>query len=243
MLLGGIVSRICRSQILGGGALSAVLYPEKDSVMRFLSALCVVSLLATTACDNDPVGDAPKAQATAPAEVKEQPVEADSSQKLIINNQNSKIEFVGAKVTRKHDGKFNKFEGAIQLNEGDPTKSSVNVTIELKEVETDTEKLTGHLKSPDFFDVEKFPQAKFTSTKIEKGEKPGQYQVTGNLDLHGVTKSITFPATIQTGKGSVSVSAEFGINRQDFGIKYPGMPDDLIADEVLLKLKLDPTQA
>ena len=214
--------------------------------MRIFTAICVASLLATVACDNDPVGDAPKAKAAdaAPVEAKEQAQEPEATKRTFdVNAQNSSIEFVGAKVTGKHDGKFNEFSGKVDLVDGDPTKGSVTVTIDMTAFETDTEKLTGHLKSEDFFDIEKFPQAKFTSTKIAKGAKDGEYEVTGNLELHGVTKSITFPAKIDPGKEGVSVSAEFGINRKDFEINYPGMKDDLIKDEVLIKLKLDPKQA
>jgi polyisoprenoid-binding protein YceI len=58
------------------------------------------------------------------------------------------------------------------------------------------------------------------------------------LQLHGVTKSISFPATIKVGGDAVEVDAEFAINHKDFGIVYPGMPDDLIKDDVLLKLRI-----
>lgn len=218
--------------------------------MRIFTAICAVSLLTTVACDNDPVGDAPKAETSqaAPVQEKQQAKEANAEANTAaktyeVNPKNSSIEFVGAKVTGKHDGKFNAFTGKVDLVDGDPTKSSVLVTIDMKDVETDTEKLTGHLKSADFFDIEKFPQAKFTSTKIEKGEKDNEYKVTGNLELRGVTKSITFPAKITTSENSVSISAEFGLNRKDFEINYPGMQDDLIKDEVLMKLKLDPKTA
>jgi len=95
------------------------------------------------------------------------------------------------------------------------------------------------LKSPDFFDVEKFPKAKFVSTAIKAGGDNGAtHTVTGNLELHGVTKAITFPAQIKVDPDAVSVVAEFSINRKDFSIVYPGMPDDLIKDDVLLKLSL-----
>jgi polyisoprenoid-binding protein YceI len=217
--------------------------------MRIFTAICAASLLLTFACDNDPVGDAPRAEATdaAPVEAKQQAQEtepeAPAKKSFDVNAQNSSIEFVGAKVTGKHDGKFNKFSGKVDVVGDDPTKSSVMVTIDMKEFETDTEKLTGHLATEDFFHVEKFPEANFTSTKIEKAEKPGEFKVTGNLELHGVTKSISFPAKIDASKDGVSVSAEFGINRKDFEINYPGMKDDLIKDEVLIKLKLDPKQA
>ena len=82
----------------------------------------------------------------------------------------------------------------------------------------------------------KFPKASFVSTKIEEGA--GQFNVTGNLDLHGVKKSITFPANIQVTADAVSVDANFAINRKDFGIAYAGKADDLIRDEVVMKLAL-----
>lgn len=153
-----------------------------------------------------------------------------------FSEQGSSFDFVGAKVTGKHDGKIKKFSGKIELVDGDPLKSKVTVTMDMKAVETDTPKLTGHLQSPDFFDVEKFPESKFESTKIEKSADG--FTVTGNLTLHGVTKSITFPAKIDVKADQVSVNADFGINRKDFEIVYPGMPDDLIKDEVLIKLDL-----
>jgi len=109
---------------------------------------------------------------------------------------------------------------------------------------TDQEKLVGHLKSPDFFDVEKFPVTRFQSTKIETGgERGATHTVTGNLELHGVTKSIRFPASISLAADNVSVKSEFGINRKDFGIVYPGKPDDLIKDEVLIRLNLVATKS
>lgn len=105
---------------------------------------------------------------------------------------------------------------------------------------SDDEKLTGHLKSPDFFDVEKFPKASFTSSAI--AEKAGDggvtHEISGELDLHGVKKAITFPAKLKVESTAASGEAEFTINRKDFGIVYAGMPDDLIKDEVLLKLSL-----
>jgi hypothetical protein len=66
----------------------------------------------------------------------------------------------------------------------------------------------------------------------------GTHTITGNFDLHGVKKSISFPATIQVSPDSVSANAEFSINRKDFGINYPGKADDLIRDGVVIKLTI-----
>ncbi len=80
--------------------------------------------------------------------------------------------------------------------------------------------------------------ATFTSTVITKAVAPATHTVEGTLDLHGTTKSISFPATVALDASSAKGKAEFTINRKDFGIVYPGMPDDLIKDEVLLKIDL-----
>ena len=106
-------------------------------------------------------------------------------------------------------------------------------------VVTDDEGLTKHLKTPDFFDVTKYPKATFTSTKIESANAGGAtHNITGNFELHGVKKSVTFPATIQAAADSVTVNAEFSINRKDFGLVYAGKADDLIRDGVVIKLTL-----
>ncbi len=118
-----------------------------------------------------------------------------------------------------------------------PRGSSVEVVIDTTSIWSDNERLTGHLKSADFFDVENHPQATFESTAIAANDD-GTYTLTGNLDLHGVTKQISFPATIQVDDQGFSATAEFSLNRMDFDIKYPGKPDDLIREEVLVKLDL-----
>jgi polyisoprenoid-binding protein YceI len=148
----------------------------------------------------------------------------------------STIGFTGSKVTGSHEGGFKTFEGTITVGEGGPTVSSVEVTIDTTSLWADNERLTGHLRSPDFFGVETYPTAKFSSTAVSKQDE--QYTITGNLELHGVTKSISFPASIRLEEGGVAVQAEFVIMRFDFGIEYPGKTDDLIRDEVVIQLDL-----
>jgi len=217
--------------------------------MKFvLTAVMAISLFAA-ACE-DPAANKTKAKVnepsansanssntanTAPAA----PVAA-KGEALAINGENSKVEFTGSKVTGKHEGGFKTFTGTIDLVNSKPAESSVTVDIDAASVYSDDEKLTGHLKSPDFFDVEKFPKATFKSTKIEADAAKGAdaYTVTGDFNLHGVTKSISFPATIKAGDDAVDVNAEFAVNRKDFGIVYAGKADDLIRDDVVIKLTL-----
>jgi polyisoprenoid-binding protein YceI len=159
----------------------------------------------------------------------------------VISPDNSKIEFVAAKVTRSHNGSFKQFNGAIDLVNNSIDQSRVTIDIDTSSVVTDEDALTAHLKTPDFFDVAKFPKATFTSTKIEPNTTAGAtHTVTGNFELHGMKKAITFPAFIQVAPDKVTVNAEFAINRKDFGITYPGKTDDLIRDGVVIKLTLNP---
>ena len=147
---------------------------------------------------------------------------------------------MAAKVTRSHNGSFKQFGGTIDLLNSDPAQSVVSITVDTASVVTDEDDLTRHLKTPDFFDVARYPKATFVSTKIEPNIANGAtHTVTGNFDLHGVKKSISFPATIQITPANVSVNAEFAINRKDFNLNYPGKADDLIRDGVVIKLTLN----
>jgi polyisoprenoid-binding protein YceI len=148
----------------------------------------------------------------------------------------SKVTFVGSKVTGSHHGGFNKFSGEITAPGAVIETAGVKVEIAMDSIFTDTERLTGHLKSPDFFDVAKYPTATFQSTQIAK--VADGYQLTGNLTLHGVTKSISFPAKITADAAGATATAEFVIKRKDFNIVYPGKPNDLIRDEVVIHLEI-----
>ena len=204
------------------------------------STLALALTLTLAACDNSPA----KGKTQAAAEPVAAAAVPASGVKYTFSNAGSKIDFVGAKVTGKHDGSFQTFTGNVNLVDNNPEKSSVSTEIDVGSLKSDQEKLTAHLKTPDLLDVAKYPKATFASTSIKSGgEKGASHTVTGNFQLHGVTKSISFPATIKVNGDAVDVDAEFAINRKDFGIVYPGMPDDLIKDDVLLKLHVRAVKA
>jgi len=204
-----------------------------------VALVAIAALLLLSACAN-PAADKPKAvvgEATNTSSAS--PI---AGEKYLITSENSKIEFIGAKVTGHHNGSFKKFSGTIDYA-GQIEKSRVSITIDSGSLETDTPDLTKHLKTADFFDVAKYPDAKFESTAIKPGgEKGASHTVTGNLTLHGVTKSVTFPATITVNPGVISVESSFAINRKDFAINYPGKTDDLIRDDVALTLHIKATK-
>lgn len=203
-------------------------------VSAFLLAACSTGMEGKPSAE---VKDAPASVAAEAEPAEAATADAASAQTLAVDAEASKIGFRGAKVTGHHDGGFKAFTGSAVV-EGE-TPKSVSFEVDMGSTFSDAEKLTGHLKSDDFFHVEKFPKSSFKSTKIE--DKPeGEYThvIEGTLDFHGTQKVISFPARIVVADDKVQGTSEFKINRKDFGIEYPGMKDDLIKDDVLLKLDL-----
>ena len=205
--------------------------------MKRLGAIVsLLSLLVLVVACN-PAADTNRA-VTGEAQKTASPATA-GGQKYAITPQNSKVEWVGSKVTGSHNGSFEKFNGEIHYANNDPTQSHVKITIDTTSIKADDPKLTEHLKSPDFFDVAKYPEAIFESVTIKPGgDKGATHTVTGNLTMHGVTKAITFPANISVTGDVVTVDANFAINRKDFGINYAGAADNLIRDDVVMKLTI-----
>jgi polyisoprenoid-binding protein YceI len=176
-------------------------------------------------------GDAaPKEKSDKPSE----PAQAKAGA-VAINPDNTKIEFVGTKPEGKHDGGFKSFTGDIELN--DKGVSKINVNIDTESLWADNPKLTGHLKSVDFFDVKTHPKASFVSTEIKVGAaKDATHVIEGVLTLHGEKKAISFPAKIEVAASAVNLSSEFKINRSEFGITYgKGKVDEPVTIKVAVR--------
>lgn len=147
-------------------------------------------------------------------------------------------------------GRFNDMSGTFTLDEANPGNSSFHVTIKTESVDTADSKRDDHLKSPDFFNAREYPEITFKSTSVKRGDpsprsdKPRGpvYMVTGDLSLHGTTKSITVPVQhVGTGemRGTkiVGVETTFTIKRTDFGMNY-GVGTAL-GDEVEVTISLE----
>ena len=145
-------------------------------------------------------------------------------------------------------GQFEKVKGTLELDEKDVTKSTVEVSIEVGSVNTHEPKRDGHLKSPDFFDVAKFPIATFKSTKVQKAGK-NKLKVTGDLNLHGVTKPVVLEVEGPTdayktpfGTTVRGVHATAKIDRKDFDIAWNKVLDSggvMVGNEVGLDLNAE----
>jgi polyisoprenoid-binding protein YceI len=162
---------------------------------------------------------------------------AASADSLKFNNTASKIEFVGKKKDGSHKGGFKKFSGTMEVPGGDFTKAKVVVEIQAESIFTDNDKLTTHLKSPDFFDVRTNPTAKFTSNIIRpiSGDEGWTHLINGELTLHGVTKPVSVPVRLQKTDTGLSLMGKFKIQRKDFGMTFG---EGMIENDVAVSLTI-----
>ena len=210
-------------------------------------AIVLVGLLAlAVACESELDGQtaAEVSEPTPMEEVAEAPegaAEVVEVRTLAFNEETSKIEWLGAKVTGDHDGGFHKWSGMAEVD-SENNLQKVEFTVDTTSIWSDNDRLTGHLKNEDFFEVETYPEAKFVSRSIEEGVAEGAegtHTVRGDMTIKDATRTIAFPVTVETTEDLVSVQSAFTLKRFDFNIEYKGMADDLIRDEVLVKLHFE----
>lgn len=146
-------------------------------------------------------------------------------------------------IAKVHGG-FEKMAGKLVLDEGDITKSSIEVTIEAASINTREPQRDTHLRSADFFDVEKFPVLSFKSTRVEGSV--GDLKVTGDLTIHGVTKSVVLDVEGPSdemkdpwGNIKLGASGTTKIKRKDFGLTWNAALEAgglLVGDDVSIML-------
>jgi len=207
--------------------------------------LAVLILLAVClgGCDN-PADSTYSTEASDAKEPAPEQTPADA-QTLELNGENTTVEWTGSKPTgAKHDGGFETLSGTATI--AGEKLVSMEATIDIKSMWSDNEKLTKHLLNPDFFESETYPESRFVSTQVREAteaERTGEaseatHWVTGNLTIKGVTKSITFPATIEADEEAYRLDAAFDITRSQFEMDY-GLADAAIRDEVVVRLKIE----
>ncbi len=144
-------------------------------------------------------------------------------------------------------GELTKFTGALKLDEKDLTKSSVEATIETASIDTRVAKRDEDLRSPNFFDVEKYPTITFKSTKVEHAGK-GKLKVTGDLTMHGVTKPVVLAVEGPTaeikdpwGNARRGLSASAKIDRKDWGLTWSKAVEagPVVGDEVKIEIEAE----
>jgi polyisoprenoid-binding protein YceI len=162
-----------------------------------------------------------------------------------IDKNHSKIGFnVTHMAVSEVEGKFNDFDGSVVSKADDFNGAQVQFTAKTASIDTDNEKRDGHLKSPDFFEADKYPEIKFIGSLIKDG---GKYKLKGDLTMHGVTKQVEFDVTyggsINHGKGTKAGFKLTGkVNRKDYGLKWDNkVPtgEMVVSDDVELVVKVE----
>jgi polyisoprenoid-binding protein YceI len=142
-------------------------------------------------------------------------------------------------------GRFRDFDGVIKYDKANPSAASVEFTVKTASIDTTNNDRDEHLRSKDFFEVQKFPTLTFTSTQVVA--KDGTtLEVTGNLTLHGVTRSVTFPVsllgTVKTPRGEkAGFETTFKIDRKEYGLLWNNVLDSgpVLGDEVKINIEIE----
>jgi len=166
-----------------------------------------------------------------------------------VDTDASVITWKGYKVTGEHAGTIKVKQGELTFDEGTLTGGSFTIdmpTIAVTDIAADQggTKLEGHLKSPDFFGVEKYPAAKLAITKVVSRGTPGDYRITADLTIKENTETIRFNANVNEEMGAYVATADITIDRTDFDVRYgsgsfiDNLGDKTIYDEFDLNVKL-----
>ena len=154
-----------------------------------------------------------------------------------VDAASSELYWKGEKPTGTHNGTVKLISGGLSIESGALTGGEFVIDMSTIVDSDGSAKLEGHLKSADFFDIEKYPTSKFVITSVET--KDDKLAVTGNLTVKDVTKSITIPAVVSETDGVVEFKSEtFMVNRADFNVKYgsksffDNLKDKFINDEM-----------
>ena len=169
---------------------------------------------------------------------------------LKVDASKSELTWTGKKVTGEHTGKIALKEGTVTMDGAKLTggKFVADLTSITNTDLTDKEyngKLIGHLKSEDFFGVEKHPTATFVVTKAV-AKSAGTYDVTGNLTIKGITKPVTFPVTVKPTATGADITGKLVVDRSKYDIKYnsksffdaAALGDKMINDDFTIDVKL-----
>ena len=160
----------------------------------------------------------------------------------VIDKNQSSAQFQVRHFVSKVGGRFTDFAGTIVADAAKPENSSVEFTVKTASIDTDQEQRDKHLRSADFFDVEKYPEITFKSSKVTpKGNN--QFDVAGTLTMHGVAKPVTLPvAYLGTMGDKAGFETQVTLNRKDYGILWNKALDSggmVLSDDVLITINIE----
>jgi polyisoprenoid-binding protein YceI len=171
---------------------------------------------------------------------------AGAAETFTFDKVHSDVGFQIRHFVSKVRGRFTDYDGTIVVDKAKPEASSVELTIKAASIDTDNENRDKDLRGPNYFDVEKFPEITFKSSKVTpKGGD--RYDVTGTLTMHGVSKEITLPVsylgTVDSGRGvKAGFETAITLNRKDFGIVFNRVLDSggtMLGDDVLISINVE----
>ena len=169
------------------------------------------------------------------------PIQAETYKIDVVH---SSVDFSIRHLVGRSKGKFSEFSGTVTYDEKKTEATSINAVIKVASLDTGNEKRDGHLKSGDFFDAEQFPEITFKSTKVVK--KDDRLLVTGNLTMHGVTKSIELSVEVLGvgvhPRGNVPIAgfaSDITLKRSDYGVNNWTDKAGVLGDEVKISLLVE----
>lgn len=173
---------------------------------------------------------------------------ATTATKWNLDRSHSGVKFsVSHLVISETEGTFKVFDGTVTSPSTDFNNASINFNVDVNSINTDDDKRDGHLKSDDFFNAEKYPAMKFTSTSFKK-VKGNQYALEGNLTIRDVTKkvklNVVYGGTVKDPWGNIKAGfkATGKINRKEFGLKWGAVTEAggaVVGDEVNMEIKVE----
>lgn len=143
-----------------------------------------------------------------------------AAEKLKLDKEASKITFVGSKPEGKHEGGFKSFEITAVADMEDASNSELEIMIQADSLWSDDDKLTNHLKNPDFFNVRKHPKITFKSTSIQEGDEPDTVLIEGKMRMLDKEVDVKIPASVESDEKAITLKAEFKIDRTKWGMTY-----------------------
>ena len=168
-----------------------------------------------------------------------------------IDKAHSEVTFQVRHLLTKVRGRFSDFEGTIEYDEEQPESSQVNAAIQATSIDTSERDRDNHLRSADFFDVERYPTLTFKSGAIARRGTNG-FDLTGELTIHGVSRQVTFDVNFlgkakdPWGNERIAFEAETAINRKDYGLNWNAALETggfLVGDEVKISLSVQAVPA
>lgn len=209
---------------------------------KIVTITCIAFMgLAMTGCKN-------KAQEAKTGEAETAMAVEQEADNYAATLTESAIEWQGYKPTGDHKGTIKITSGDFKVTDGKISGGSFVIDMNSIEESEDNQRLIGHLKSADFFEVETYPTATFEITGLE--DKDGQTILSGNLTLKDATNNVSFPVTVSNEADVLSVSSEvFTIDRSKWNVKYGSksffddLKDKFINDDIELKISVKATKS